>query len=95
MDMATHLNIVEHTSENVKLKKSDKSWKSLEKRYKEVFGSFLFLVNRPSLVIQAFTLHAKRGAVERLLKLPKLYPKIRKLITQIEVWVRLLTSLFL
>lgn len=44
-------NIFKHIFKVVELQKTDKGWKKWEKKCKEVFGNFLFLVTMPALVI--------------------------------------------
>lgn len=64
--MAAHLNIVGPISESVEQKMRDKSWKVSEKKYKEVLGSFFFLMTEPGSIAQVLLLWAKREAIERL-----------------------------
>lgn len=50
-DIAKRLEIIGRISESVKLKKKDGNEKKQERKYKEVLGSSLFLVTRPSLAV--------------------------------------------
>lgn len=56
-DIDMHLNITKYSKigrcifENIKLSMGDGSWRIFKKRYKKVFGNFLFLVTRPGSVL--------------------------------------------
>ena len=51
LNIAKYLNITSCIFESVKLSIKNRSWKVLEKRYKEAFANFLFLMTRLSLVL--------------------------------------------
>lgn len=58
--------------ESNKILDSDKSWKTLKRRYREVFNGSFFLMIRLCSVLQALPLSAKiREIVEKFPKLDK------------------------
>lgn len=45
--------ILDYILENIELSMRDKIKRASEKKYKKVFGCFIFLVTRPNIVLQA------------------------------------------